>query len=261
MRRVSKHPVWLGLFLLIELSLSAEVIFRESFDQGAGGWTTGKNKTHTRGETWHRNILGFYGEPASLTWSPSGGRSGGYATAESPWYFDDNHGEFGWLYLVFGKRTGWSTYPLDEEASAMGRDVRNATVRISLRGRDMRLQGTRFYYWNQAPPATGPWVYRCWALTSVPLEGYLTDGNWHDVSFKLDPHEGKWSYMGLINGGLRKRIRVIQSLSFGQGTLEEVLGDGKLYNWGFILVDVDPLDPPSGKIDIDQFSITLDGAE
>ena len=67
--------------------------------------------------------------------------------------------------------------------------------------------------------------------------------------------------MGLINGGLRKRIRVIQSLSFGQGTLEEVLGDGKLYNWGFILVDVDPLDPPSGKIDIDQFSITLSGEE
>ena len=54
---MSKHPVWLGLFLLIELSLSAEVIFRESFDQKAGGWTTGKNKTHTRGETWHRNIL------------------------------------------------------------------------------------------------------------------------------------------------------------------------------------------------------------
>ncbi len=261
MRRVSKHPVWLGLFLLITLNLSAEVVFRESFDQGAGGWTTGKNKTHTRGEIWHRNILGYYGEPVSLKWSPSGGRSGGYATAESPWYFDDNHGEFGWLYLVFGKRTGWSTYPVDEKAPATGKDVRNATVRVSLRGRDMQLKGTRFYYWNQAPPATGPWVYRCWALTSAPLEGYLTDGNWHDVSFKLDPHESKWSYMGLINGGLRKRIRVIQSLSFGQGTLEEVLGDGKLYNWGFILVDVDPLDPPSGKIDIDQFSITLSGEE
>ena len=55
----------MGLFLLSTLNLSAEVIFRESFDQGAGGWTTGKNKTHTGGETWHRNILGYYGEPVS----------------------------------------------------------------------------------------------------------------------------------------------------------------------------------------------------
>ena len=257
MSRGSRRFIWPGVFLLVTVSLSGQVIYRESFDQGAAGWTTGKNKTHTRGETWHRNIIGYYGQPVPLKWSVSGGHSGGYSYTESPWYFDDNHGEFGWLHLVLSKLTGWSTYPVDEEAPVIGKDLRNAVVRVSLRGRDMELKGTKFYYWNQAPPASGPWVYRCWALTSVPLEGYLTDGKWHDVSFKLDPHEGKWSYMGLINGGLRKRIRVIQSLSFGDGTLEEVLGDGKLHNWGFILVDVDPLDPPAGKIDIDQFSVTV----
>ena len=78
---------------------------------------------------------------------------------------------------------------------------------------------------------------------------------WHDVEFQLEPDERKWTYLGLINGGLRKKIQIRQSLSFGDGSLPHVLGNGKLYVFGFILVEVDPLDQPTGMIDMDEFSI------
>ena len=144
---------------------------------------------------------------------------------------------------------------------------------MSLRGRDVELKGTRLYFWlgGSAPPirAVSPAdqrprptvrssqreAHRWWALTSVPLEAYLTDGKWHDVEFQLEPDERKWTYLGLINGGLRKKIQVRQSLSFGDGSLPHVLGNGKLYVFGFILVEVDPLDQPTGMIDMDEFRI------
>ena len=82
-----------------------DVVAAHSFDRGPEAWHTGKDKTHTRGVTWHRNILGFYGEPVFLKWSERGGRSGGFAYSESPWYFDDNHGHFGWLHLLANRYT------------------------------------------------------------------------------------------------------------------------------------------------------------
>jgi hypothetical protein len=76
------------------------------------------------------------------------------------------------------------------------------------------------------------------------------------VTFRLDPDERKWSFMGLINGGLSKKIRVSQTLTSAEGTLPYILSNGRLHNWGFILVEVDPVDQPTGKIDFDEFSIT-----
>lgn len=260
-----------SVLLVAALAGSVEV-YRASFDRGPDRWTTGKNKLTPEGEqTWHRNILGFWGHGVPLEWSPQGGRSGGFAYSESPWYFDDNHGEFGWLHLI-------ATRVVSEQAVdrvVAGQDLRNATVRFSLRGRDLQPKGTRLYFWVQGPappvrltspadrrppPTQNPYqkeVYRCWAYTAVPLEGYLLDGQWHDVTLKLDPDESKWSYLGLINGGLARKIRVTQSLTFGDGTLPYVLGNGRLYCWGFMLVEVDPLDQPTGKIDLDEFSVTL----
>jgi hypothetical protein len=81
------------------------------------------------------------------------------------------------------------------------------------------------------------------------------DGQWHEVSFKLDPDESRWSQMGLINGGLAKKLRVIQSRTLADGTLRGILG-GKHWNFGFLLCGIDPRDLPSGKIDIDDISIT-----
>jgi hypothetical protein len=251
-----------------------DVVAAHSFDRGPEAWHTGKDKTHTRGVTWHRNILGFYGEPVFLKWRERGGRSGGFAYSESPWYFDDNHGHFGWLHLLANRYTEPEKQGRPGSPSpVVGQDLRNAVVRVSLRGRDVELKGTRLYFWlgGSAPPirAVSPAdlrprptvrssqreAHRWWALTSVPLEAYLTDEKWHDVEFQLEPDERKWTYLGLINGGLRKKIQIRQSLSFGDGSLPHVLGNGKLYVFGFILVEVDPLDQPTGMIDMDEFSI------
>lgn len=249
---------------------SQETVYVQSFEQGPDNWEMGRNKTHTEGVTWHKNIFGYYGEGVELQCQETGGHSGRFCYSESPWYFDDNHGQFAWLFLIANRRT--------EGTGVIGKDLRNATVRVSLRGRDLQLNGAHLYFWVQGPAPfirdTSPAdrrpgaqrktsvneyvkeVYRCWAFTGVPLQDYLKDGKWHSVSFELVPDESQWSFMGLINGGLRGKIRVIQSLTSADGTVPYVLGNGKLYNWGFNLYYIDPLQQPTGKIDIDEFSIT-----
>ena len=130
-------PRYLQIFFITVMTatwLAGEVIYRETFDQGNGstgpqqGWTVGKNTEINRGpETWHKNILGYMGWGAPLEWIPQGGRSGGYATSSSPWYFDDNHGEFYWFHIVLRVRqTG--------DIGIQGRDLRNARVELSLKG-------------------------------------------------------------------------------------------------------------------------------
>src|SRR5687768_13589455 len=74
------------------------VLYAEHFTAGPGPWCTGKDAPDG---SWHRNILGQRGAPVPLGWSRSGGKRGGFAYAESPWYFDDNHGELFWLHLAF----------------------------------------------------------------------------------------------------------------------------------------------------------------
>jgi len=55
-------------------------IVYDSFDEGPGRWQVGKDLDESAPEdkkTYHRSILGKRGTGAPLTWSKSGGRSGG----------------------------------------------------------------------------------------------------------------------------------------------------------------------------------------
>lgn len=247
------------MLMVLSIPLLAQtVIYRENFDSGPGsvgphqGWTVGRNTdTHLGPETWHKNFLGHMGWGAPLEWSPSGGRSGGYATSSSPWYFDDNHGEFYWFHIVL-------RVSQTKHIGIEGADLRNATVRLSLRGRELEVGDLKLYFWVQGEGGRAGYytqpVLVNWALTSVPLQDALRDGRWHDVSFTLPADETKWSQMGLINGGLAKKIIVVQSRTMAEGALEGILG-GKHWNFGFLLCGIDPRDLPSGKIDIDEFSI------
>ena len=227
-----------------------KVIYRESFDEGPGTWGMGKDSP-TPG--WHKNFLGYHGVPVPLKWNKTGGRSGGFSYSESPWYFDDNHGLYAWLYLTF--------FAYSKDVGIKGVDLRNAEVKVSLRLRDIDLKGTRLLFWIQGPASMVSGCqqgcdYMCnWTLSSQPIKDELLDGEWHDVSLTLANDEGAWSFMGLINGGLRGKVRVVHSLSSGDGTLEQILA-GQHLNWGILLFGVDPVDPPTGKIDIDEFSIT-----
>lgn len=234
-----------------EASTEARLLYRETFEEGPGAWSTGKNQEDG---TWHRNIFGCRGEATPLSWKADGGRAGGCAYTEPPWYFDDNHGEFAWLYLLFFVNRS-ALLGLD------GHDLRGVTIRLALRGEQCDLKGTKLYFWiqgrdGQGLDATGtpskP-LYN-WALTSSPIDDALLDNQWHDANITLMDDESQWSHMGHINGGLAHRIKVLHGLDSADGTLGHILNGGHV-NLGFLLCGVDPNDPPTGRIEIDQISI------
>ena len=239
----------LALGFLIAGSCSAEeplqIIYRENFDRGPGTWIMGKNKSSPPG--WHRNVLGNYGDDVALRWNATGGRSGGFAYSEPPWYFDDNHGEFMWLHLIF--------VAYSNKVGLAGKDLRGAQVSFSLRGRDFKPKGTTLLFWIQGPAREGG-ANRNWALTSRPLEGLLADGGWHDGKLSLVNDEAQWTFMGHTNGGLARKVRVTQTLDSGKGTLDAILVQQHV-DWGFLLCGVDPNDPPAGRIDLDEFSLAV----
>lgn len=229
-----------------------ELIYRESFATGTGGWKVGKDQPDG---SYNQNVFGQRGEGVPLAWSAAGGRSGAFVSSESPWYFDSNHGEFMWFFMIL-------VGPAGEEWSCRREDLRNASLRITLRGRRLGLKGTRLYLWIQGKRGLhvremynpgDPFVN--WALTARPIERELLDGEWHDVVLTLCDDEIQWSQMGLLNRGLPRKIIVEQSLTFATGTLGYLL-DGHHHNIGFILGGVDPNDPPSGCIDVDEISIS-----
>jgi hypothetical protein len=224
---------------------SPRVIYRETFDQGPGSWIMGKNKSTPPG--WHRNVLGNFVDAAALRWTPTGGRSGGFARSEPPWYFDDNHGEFMWLHLIF--------VAYSDRVGLAGKDLRGAQLSFSLRGSGFNPKGTTLLFWIQGPGSEGD-GNRNWALTSRPLEGLLADGGWHDAKLSLVNDEAQWAFMGHTNGGLARKVRVTQPLASGKGTLDPILAQRHV-DWGFLLSGVDPNDPPVGSIDIDEFTLAV----
>ncbi|MBI2190448.1 MAG: TIGR04282 family arsenosugar biosynthesis glycosyltransferase [Planctomycetes bacterium] len=232
---------------------SKELIYEETFARGPGAWTTGKNLPNG---SWHRNIFGQRGGPMPLGWHPEGGPGGGgYAYAESPWYFDDNHGEFMWLYLAFFLNRS-------SDAGLAGRDLRGVSIEVALRGSRLELKGAKLYFWIQGlalprGPEGKEEMYN-WALASQPIEEPLLDGGWREARVVLDADEARWSCMGLLNGGLARKLKRIQTPESGRGSLLPILG-GRHVNLGFLLCGVDPCDPPTGRIDVGR--VTFRGPE
>jgi len=229
------------------------VLYQERFDKGPGGWTVGKDK---RDGSFNVNVLGQRGDAVPLKWQPTGGPAGGFASSEGPWYFDSNHGEFMWFYLALIGPTGeaWGKHRQT--------DLRDARLKITVRGHDMQLKDTNLYLWVQGNK--GPYISRAiynpgdplvnWALVTQTIGDELTDGQWHTKELVLHNNEHHWSQMGLLNRGLPRKIVVEQSLTMATGSLDHLL-NGHLYCLGFILGGVDPADPPSGRIDVADITI------
>jgi hypothetical protein len=205
-------------------------IYKQSFDSGPATWQVGRAKAEP--PNWHKNFLGEHGGGYPLDWEKTGGRSGGYVFSQSPWWLDDNHPMFMWLHLI--------AFAYSDQEKIAGRDLRNASVRVSVRGRDVVLNGTRLFFWIQGPAGGG---MRNWALTSRPIEAELLDGAWHDLSLSLSNDEHRWTFMGYG-----------QSLEGGSNTLDQVLGSTHV-DWGFLLCGVQATNLPTGRIDLDQIEI------
>ena len=231
--------------------MEAQHIYTESFSQKSEIWKVGKNKeADDTKEIWHQNIFGYYGCGRPLKWLPYPDKPGGFASSESPWYFDDNHGQWGWLNLIAHTRT--------EAAGISGVDLRDCYIKLVIRGRDLKLNGTRLFFHIQGYGGkkgfyTGEVLYN-WALNSQPVDEVLTDGSWHEVVLKLNNDELKWGQLGLVPGPMPHRIRIVQSLSAADGFLDGVLA-GKHYSIGFILGGIHPLHMPEGCIDFALISI------
>lgn len=218
----------------------SKLLYSEDFASGPGAWTCGKDNEDG---SWHRNLYGHRGEPTPLGWFATGGRNGGFARSESPWYFDDNHGEFAWLHLAF-------FIDRSELIGLRGADLRNAQIDLGIRGYNLKLNDTRLLFWIQGGAA----MYN-WALASQPIADALADGAWHDERVILHNDENRWAQMGLLNGGLARKIRVLHSLSVAEDSLDDILG-GSHVNFGFLLCGLDPNNLPTGAIDIDYVRIS-----
>ena len=218
------------------------IIYEETFDRGPGAWVTGRDIAEG---SWHRNIFGHRGGPAPLDWSTEGGETGGFASSGPPWYFDDNHGLFAWLYLAFFVNRS-------SDVGLQGEDLRNALIELTLRGHEMALKGASLYFWIQGDSGLAEHRGQMWnwALTSYPIDSVLLDGDWRDLCLRLPVDENEWSPMGLLNGGLARRIVIGQDLRDSNGTLHGILAGGHA-NFGFLLCGVDPNDPPTGRFDLD----------
>jgi hypothetical protein len=206
------------------------LIYKQSFDDGPATWQVGRKKAEP--PNWHKNFLGEHGGGYPLAWEKTGGRSGGYVSSSSPWWLDDNHPHFMWLQMI--------AFAYSEQEKIAGQDLRNATFRVSVRGRNVAPQGARLFFWIQGP-AGG--VMRNWALTYRPIETELLDGAWHDLSLPLPNDESRWTFMG--DG---------HSLQGGSNTLDQVLGASHI-DWGFLLCGVQVTNLPTGRIDFDQIEI------
>ena len=61
--------------------------------------------------------------------------------------------------------------------------------------------------------------------------------------------------MGIIKGGLAKKIVVIHSRTVATGSLDNILKGNHYVAFGFLLGPLDPNDLPSGRIEFDEISI------
>lgn len=228
--------------------MEKRTIYNEDFKDSPGVWTMGKSTSYYKDKnTWHKNMLGYYGEGIPLGYDSDDNCAYTY----SPWYFDDNHGEFAWLYLACTARS--------ERLGIVGKDLRDGDVKIRIRGNGLDLKGASLLVYIQGLGGSlshyTSKVFYCWALSSRPENNELLDDKWHDISIKLVNDERKWSSMGLINGGLARKVKVTQSLCASEGSLEPILG-GAHYGIGFLLCYIDPVDQPTGRIDFAKIGIT-----
>src|SRR6266568_382439 len=79
---------------------SQQLIYRETFDKGAGNWKVGKDKEDG---SYNQNVLGKRGEGLPLGWSARGGAAVGFAIASHPGILIptmENSCGFTWFWLV-----------------------------------------------------------------------------------------------------------------------------------------------------------------
>lgn len=132
-------------------------------------------------------------------------------------------------------------------------DLRDARVDVKLRGVNFDPQGAELVWWTQSDidfskQNAKDWQRANWAYTGYLLTDALASGRWEDVHFQLKNNSDEWSYAGNNHEQKRADRYVYGSIDQAQRHL----------NTDFILLlaFVNPDRPPSGSIDLDEFTLT-----
>src|SRR5438105_4472320 len=200
-----------------------------------------------------------YGEAPFTTWMSSSvipASEGGGTRVLLPGNIDPNHIDgIGPLYLL-------AHLSLPTVGAPGVLDLRNATISLDIRAEGFDPNGAKLVCWvcTYVPTTdllddfpSGQQVTN-WAYTGFDiaplLEANESDGQYHNVSFSLDPNPANWTYAGnniSSQGDWAQRYSYLdldKTLSHADATLH------------FVLIGNKPDQKPSGSIDIHDITVT-----
>ena len=208
--------------------------YAEFFDNGLAGWRGGS------------------GDELTAT-------DAGYVRYSEPTGDDFNHIDgIGILHLVQYFYPG--TFDAGQGTAALGGadpDLRDAKVKIVLRGNSWTTSGTELVWWSQMDPKHGVYLANeepkssNWAHTGYFLTDHLFSGQWETASYRLWNDTTDWTYSGTnreLNAELKRDLYVYTPLNDVLSHLDT--------DFFHVLTYVDHYNYPTGTIDFDSFELT-----
>jgi hypothetical protein len=210
-------------------------------------------------ETWDKGPAGFRhatnAEPSEHVVEP--GAAGGFIRHREPTERDANHLDgVGLIHIAHYYHPGTypSVAPGEQGLWAAGDpDLRDARVRVSVRGRDFQPNGSELVWWSQASlpfvEAEGDsgWRATNWAFTGFSFNDALATGRWESVEYRLANDPALWTYGGYA--AYQNRPNYVYA------PIDDVLAHLDI-NFIHALLFVNFYEPPEGAFDFDDFEVT-----
>lgn len=204
--------------------------YRESWTTGLGAWRGGAGE--------------------DLVFDPAG-----FARYSEPSGIDYNHVDgIGLLHLAQYFYPG--IFSADAPSAALGGtepDLRDAKVKVRLRGNAWSPRGSELLWWIQAdsthgkpPPDRDP-TFSNWAHTGHVLTDALASGNWETVEYRLENDTNAWTFAG---GNVE-----LARAEYAYAPLDDALRRVDI-DFFHMLAFVDDYDSPSGSIDFDDLQLS-----
>ncbi|WP_144378544.1 hypothetical protein [Mesorhizobium amorphae] len=131
-------------------------------------------------------------------------------------------------------------------------DLRDATLKFNIQGRDFVANDANLYAWVQGCKIGEQWgeaegACANWAMSSYPLTDFVESGNVESVEMKLTDDESKWSYGG------NNAAQGASAVRYRYQPLSKVLA--RPINLHFVLALPVGGDPATGGINLSNVSI------
>lgn len=157
-------------------------------------------------ESWDKDLAGWSGgmNGQDLTYHAKDGAAGGFVRFSEPSGDDPNHVDgIGTLHLSSYFYPATHPGPGNLLASWGGGDpdLRDARVRIAVRGQQWVANGAEVVWWTQSDnditqQFTPNWRRANWAYTGFSLNDFLQSGKWEQVEYRLTNDTHAWTYGG-----------------------------------------------------------------